>query len=375
MRKHLVLVGGGHAHLTTLLNLADFVKRGHKATLVSSSSHHYYSGMGPGMLSGIYRPPEVRFHIRKMAEDRGASFVEDSVIAVDPLNRILRLAGGGHIEYDVASFNTGSGVPAEIADPSYDHVVTVKPIINLLHLRHRILGMPRDRGLGIVVIGGGPAGVEVAANLWRLAHADERSIRITLVAGNQVLAGQPPRVRRFAMQSLAERGVQITEKTRVEELSRSEIGLSDGRGLPYDFAVLAIGVRPSAIFRDSGLPIGQDEGLLVNESLQSVAHPEIFGGGDAVSMAGHELARVGVHATRQNPVLCHNLMAALEGGRMKAFNPNPGYLLILNMGNGTGILWKKGWVWNGRLSFALKDYIDRRFMRRFQVSGELDEPL
>jgi len=31
------------------------------------------------------------------------------------------------------------------------------------------------------------------------------------------------------------------------------------------------------------------------------------------------------------------------------------------------------WVWKGRLAFLLKDYIDKRFMRRFQVSGELME--
>ena len=43
------------------------------------------------------------------------------------------------------------------------------------------------------------------------------------------------------------------------------------------------------------------------------------------------------------------------------------------MGNGKGIFWKKNWIWEGRLNFLLKDYVDRKFMRTFQVSGELDE--
>jgi hypothetical protein len=43
------------------------------------------------------------------------------------------------------------------------------------------------------------------------------------------------------------------------------------------------------------------------------------------------------------------------------------------MGNGKGIFWKKNWVWQGRLAFFLKDYIDRKFMKTFQVSGELTE--
>jgi hypothetical protein len=43
------------------------------------------------------------------------------------------------------------------------------------------------------------------------------------------------------------------------------------------------------------------------------------------------------------------------------------------MGNGRGIAWRKHFVWEGRLAFMLKDSIDRRFMRKFQVSGELHE--
>ena len=58
---------------------------------------------------------------------------------------------------------------------------------------------------------------------------------------------------------------------------------------------------------------------------------------------------------------------------MKIFSPQKDYLLILNMGNGRGILWKKDFIWEGRLSFFLKDFIDRKFMKKFQVSGELTE--
>jgi NADH dehydrogenase FAD-containing subunit len=82
---------------------------------------------------------------------------------------------------------------------------------------------------------------------------------------------------------------------------------------------------------------------------------------------------VGVYAVRQNPVLHHNLLAALEGTEMQTFVPQKDYMLIFNMGNGRGILWKKNFVWEGRLAFLLKDYIDRKFMRKFQVSGEREE--
>ena len=75
MSQHLVFVGGGHAHLTSLKNLSSFRSRGHRVTLISLSPYHYYSGMGPGLLSGIYHPWEVRFNIKKWAEDQDATFI------------------------------------------------------------------------------------------------------------------------------------------------------------------------------------------------------------------------------------------------------------------------------------------------------------
>src|SRR5512142_1474651 len=140
MRKHLVLVGGGHAHLTLLKNLATFTERGHAVTLVSASPYHYYSGMGPGMLSGTYHPSQVRFHVRKMAEDRGAVFIKDKVVRIDPVARILFLQSGENLPYDVVSFNTGSEVPVRmIADSERDNIIAVKPVVNLLSARNAVL--------------------------------------------------------------------------------------------------------------------------------------------------------------------------------------------------------------------------------------------
>jgi len=82
---------------------------------------------------------------------------------------------------------------------------------------------------------------------------------------------------------------------------------------------------------------------------------------------------VGVYAVRQNPILLHNLMAALDGESLTPFQPGGAYLLIFNMGDGRAIFWKKNLVFDGRLAFILKDFIDRRFMRKFQLSGELEE--
>jgi NADH dehydrogenase FAD-containing subunit len=374
MGKHLVFVGGGHAHLTALLHLDRYVQRGHQVTLISSSAYHYYSGMGPGMLSGIYRPQEVRFHVKKLTQDRGGLFVEDRVVKIDPLNRSLILSTGEQVHYDVVSFNTGSEIPiASLIAGPLENVFPVKPVVNLLQARHSILKALPQNKLKFAIVGGGPAGVEIASNLWRLIAENNGKAQITLIGGKRLLGDVPEKVRSLVIKSFTKRGIEVIEGNYVKRIQKGTVVLSDVKTLAFDFAFIAMGIKPLPLFRDSSLPTGEDGGLLVNSYLQSVAHPGMFGGGDCISLSGRPLAKVGVYAVRQNPILLHNLLAALEGGGMQPFQPQKDYMLIFNMGDGRGILWKKNWIWDGRLSFILKDYIDRKFMKQFQVSGELKE--
>ncbi len=375
MGKRLVFVGGGHAHLTSLKHLSGFKKRGHEVVLISPSPYHYYSGMGPGMLSGIYRPWEVRFHIKKLAEHQGATFIKDKVIKIDPGRHLLFLSSGESVSYDIVSFNTGSEVPVEsLITTQRENIVTVKPVVNLLKARHIILeAITSNKALNFVVVGGGPAGVEISANLWRLLNENHGKGEITLIGGKRLLGDAPGKVRHLALESLTRRGLKIVEGTHVKAIENGTVSLSDGRKVAFDLTFVAIGIHPSSLFMDSGLPTAVDGGLLVNSYLQSAAYPNIFGGGDCISLEGHSLAKVGVYAVRENPLLYHNLLSALEGGKMMTFEPQKYFLLIFNMGDGQGIFWKKNWAWEGQLAFLLKDYIDRRFMRNFQVSGELEE--
>jgi len=374
MAKDLVLIGGGHAHLTVLLRLQEFSASGHRVTVVSSSRHHYYSGMGPGLLAGLYEPGQVRFNIGKMAESGGARFIEDEAVRVDAARKTIVLRSGGTVGYDVASFNTGSAVALESWAPPSDRVIPVKPIANLYRTRQRITDEIGRRDLRLAVIGGGPAGVELAAALWRLTRRRQHRAEITLVGKEKVLATCPELVRSLAMNSLRRRKISILEGTRADAVRDGRVTLSDGSTLDCDFVLMAVGVKPTPLFSASGLPIGPDGGLLVNSYLQGTRHPELFGGGDCIALEGNALAKVGVYAVRQNPVLFHNVKAALEGEPLHPFDEVGDYMLIMNMGDGTGIVWKKGRVWAGRLAFLLKDLIDRRFMAKFQVCEERGEP-
>jgi NADH dehydrogenase FAD-containing subunit len=372
-RKKLVFVGAGHAHLTALSKLETFVKKGYEVTVVSTANFHYYSGMGPGMLSGIYQPQEIRFNIQKLTDSKGGRFLADKVIRIDPFSRILFLKSDREISYDVVSFNTGSEVPVISSIPSNSTIYTVKPIEELFKARCKITDELKKGPLQLAVIGGGAAGVEISSNLWRLVRDHHGTAEIHLISRERILNRFYPKIREIVLNKLSKKKIVVSENVAVSDFDESVITLEGGKKIPYNFAFLATGVKPSSLFKDSGIETGEDGGLMVNEYLQSITYPEMLGGGDCIYFIKSPLDKVGVHAVRQNQILFNNLHSLLSGGELKRFSPQKNYLLILNMGDGTGIFFKKSWVWDGKKAFLLKNYIDNKFVKKFQLCNERDE--
>jgi NADH dehydrogenase FAD-containing subunit len=354
--------------MVTLANLHKFVHRGHKVTVIGPSPYHYYSGMGPGMLSRLYSPEQIRFATRQVVEKQGGIFLLGKAVRVDGEKKIIHLESGDTIAYDVVSFNTGSYVPRTIVSKEADAVFAVKPIEKLIDFQERVLDLASRRKVTVGIIGGGPAAAEVAGNLWRLAedHATH-SVSVQVFSGERFMGRFPKGIRKRAIQSLARRGIEIVQEGFVETVTSNEIRMPSGKGFRADLILLALGVSPSPIFKDWRCPTGADGGLRVNRYLQSTRYADMFGGGDCIYFQERPLDKVGVYAVRENPILYHNLMAALEGRGLQPFDPGGDYLLIFNMGDNTGLLHKKGLVLEGRLVFVVKDYIDRRFMRKFQA--------
>lgn len=383
MSRHLLMLGGGHAHLSLLEAAPRFLEKGHRATLVSPEPVHYYSGMGPGMLGGAYGAEEVRFPIREMAEERGVGWVRDRARRIDPVDRVVHLASGERLSYDVLSVNTGSSISATVAVDEFGtdgpRVYSAKPVSQLLELRRHLeerLSGESVRGLRVVVAGGGPAAVESVANVARLVRehpsrsASRDAVAIDLYAGRSVLPGFPKHADRAAVRALARLGIRVHQSDYVRRIVGGGIVTLGGEE-PADVVLLATGIVPSRLFVDSQMPVGTDGSMAINEHLQCLGHGEVFGAGDCVWFTPRPLARAGVFAVRQSPVLAHNVDAALDGEprRMKRFRPQRGYLLLLNLGDGTALGWRRvvgiDLVSRSRAAWKLKDRIDRAFMRRF----------
>jgi NADH dehydrogenase FAD-containing subunit len=232
----------------------------------------------------------------------------------------------------------------------------------------RVLELVSRKKITVGIIGGGPSSLEIAGNIWQLARDHGKHMpSINIFAGSRLMSRFPEKIRNMAYKSLRKMGAEIIEQDYSKEVRTGRITLESGAVHEADIIFLAVGVKPSTIFKESGLPIGPDNGLLVNKYLQSTEYPEIFGGGDCIYFQDQPLDKVGVYAVRENPVLYHNLMATLEGDELQPFDPGGSYLLIFNVGGGKGILGKNSLIFDGRLAFMIKDYIDRKFMKEFHA--------
>jgi selenide,water dikinase len=366
-KRHLILVGGGHAHVFVLRSLAMRRAPGLQVTLVSPASQATYSGMVPGVLAGQYDLSEAQIDVRALAARAGAAFVPDRVVRIDADRRVLALAERPPLTYDFLSLDIGSQpAAADRVEPDAP-VVLVKPIERAAAGIAAALAAPAPAaGRRAVVIGAGAGGTEIAFALAaRLRHEGKGSVTVCDLAGRPV-ATRDASTSRAVERALAQHRITFRGGVDVTCVSRDGVTLASGELLPADLVVWATGAAGPALFADSGLPVDQRGFLQVGDDLRCAAHPEIFAAGDCATLSSHrDLAKAGVYAVRQGPVLAANLRSAARGGGLRTFRPQRHFLSLMNTGDGRGILSYRGFAVHGRSVWWLKDRIDRAFIRRY----------
>ncbi len=372
--RKLLLIGGGHAQLFVLEALAHRKIVADDVVLVSSHSAQLYSGMVPGLIEGRYELDQLTFDLVGLARAAGAKFLKDSATRIDAQARTVTLASGESLAYDVASIAIG-GAPAAATIPGVAaHALFVKPIDRARALLPAIELAASNAGpepLQVVVVGAGPTGIEIALALRaRLDRLGANRAIITLVDSSNILLRQAGQAASDAAEAALKRGeVTLRLSTGIEEVGPAHVRVSGGRVIPADLVIWCAGTEAPALLRDSGLPVEAHGYLTVQNTLAVPGATGLYGAGDAVSLQySPRLPKSGVNAVRQGPVLAHNVGVALGTGPSKPafFRPDTRALALLNTGDGAAIASWSGLAFTGRWAMALKDRIDRRFMRRFQ---------
>lgn len=380
----LVLVGAGHAHLEVLRRLATEEHPPVELTVISPVPRQLYSGMTPGFLYGEYSENEISVELAPLVKRAGGNLVLDRAVGVEPEARTVTLESGEPVPYDLVSFNVGSRTAGENVPGVREHAALVKPIHRAEELRRRIDALAARpvvrtpdgvRGRRAVVVGAGAAGCEVACALATALDresprsADEDGIAL-VDAEATILPGYAERFRDRARTVIEGRGIDVWTRTRVTAVTPNTVEVEvRGRAstFPADLTVWLTGVAAPPLFRDSDLPLDDRGFLLVDGTLRSPGDDRIFGAGDCVTPAGSpDTPKAGVYAVREAPLLWKSLQASLRGTHdHPRYEPQAGFLSILNTADGRALLRWKGLVSHGRWAWWLKDWIDRRFVARY----------
>lgn len=362
--RHLVLVGGGHAHVEVLRAFAMDRPEGVRITLVTDRTVSAYSGMVPAFIAGDVALSDLEIDVWPLARRAGATVIEAKMTRLDPVAQRVFLQGRQPLAYDVCSVDIGGSVAGLDTEGVRDNAVATRPLATLLD---RMVALSQREPERIAVVGSGPAGIELALSL----RTRFPSSHVALVErANDILPGVGGRYRRRVLGVLSERRVDVHTNTSVSAVTPEGILQEDGSLIEADVVLWATGAAPHWAMLRSELPVAASGFTLTEDTLQVAGHPTLFAAGDcAVPRSRPDLPRAGVYAVRAGPVLAHNLRQFLRGRPLEAWRPQRHMLSLLNVGDGTAIAHKWGLSTRSRWVYGWKDTIDRAWLDRYRGDG------
>lgn len=363
-RRHIVLIGAGHAHVEVLRRFRLRPDPSVRLTLLTPGRDTSYSGMLPGYVAGHYSKADIHIRVDRLAGFENCAAVFQRAVELDANTCRVGMADGSSICGDVISIDVGAraAVTALAGNPAL--VVPAKPMDDFERGWAKV--EPRlqtDEDISFGIVGGGGAGVELALavryRLSRMRAGTHRDVRIVLLErSHEILRGFSTLARTRLIRILSAYGIEI----------RTDADSCDDDSLAREFSVLIVagGVRPVDWLSGSGLATDEAGYIAVNQHLQSISHPAVFAAGDAAGMIETPRPKSGVMAVRQGPVLAENLRRMAHGLALKPFLPQREWLNLISTGEQYAVASRGRWSAEGHWVWRWKDWIDRKFIRRFE---------
>ncbi|MGN9845512.1 NAD(P)/FAD-dependent oxidoreductase [Nonomuraea sp. H19] len=208
------------------------------------------------------------------------------VTAVYPARQVVAVAdadGGGELGYDTLVYALGShvadcGVPG-VAEHAFH--VTARPAA--LRLRERLDSLGRrGEGGSVLVVGDGLTGIETATEI-----AESRpGLSVALIARGELGARLSAGARSHLRQACDRLGITVLEHTSVEAVEATRVLCADGTALASDATVWTAGFAVNPIAAASGLEVTENGRIVVDRTMRSVSHPNVYAAGDSAYAIG-----------------------------------------------------------------------------------------
>jgi NADH dehydrogenase len=296
--RHIVVIGGGFGGLTFA---KTFRHTGAQITLVDRTNHHLFQPLLYQVAAAGLSPAEIAQPIRSILAKRAdVTVLLDEAKDFDLQKREVILQQN-RLTYDYLVLAMG-GCTSYFGHPEWEEFAPgLKTLEDALRIRSRVLlgferaentpdAAERQKLMTVVIVGGGPTGVELAGAFAELSRTvlkrdfrriDPSQARIILIeAAPGILGHLPADLAASAKRQLEGLGVQVRVATRVKAIRDREVELEGGEIIAAETILWAAGVSATPLTKKLGVELDRAGRVKVNPDLSVPGHPEVFAIGD-----------------------------------------------------------------------------------------------
>jgi NADH dehydrogenase len=340
-RPRVLILGGGFAGVGAARKL---MKADADVVVVDRHDYHTFKPLLYQLATGLLEDAGVGHSLRDLLHNQAnASVHQATVAAVDLVAREVRFEEMGPIGYDYLVMALGAEVNFFGTEGAAEHSLPLYTLPDAVRLKQHVLGrweaadrdpaLVEDGALNVVVVGGGPTGIETAGALAELYRAnfarDYRNLpqgkaRIILVEGGAELFPMfKPELREYARRALEERTVEVMTGIRVARVSPTRVGLQSGDELRAHTLVWGAGLQGSRLVRSIGIELDRGNRIPVGPQLDVPGHPEVYATGDIAAItdakSGQVLPQLGSVALQSGEHAGETIARRIAGKATKPF--------------------------------------------------------
>jgi len=303
-KPHRVLIiGGGFAGLNCARSLANDER--FEVTIFDRENHHLFQPLLYQVATASLSATEIARSLRAiLTSAENVKVLFDEITKIDSENNHVHSESESYL-YDSLVVATGAETSYFGKDEWAKHSIGLKSLDDARTIRHRVLlaleqaerskdPIAQRRLMTVAVVGGGPTGVELAgafSDLVRRAlrsdyrHIDPSELRVVLIqSGDRILKSFSAKHSQYTKDRLEELGVEIILGCRVDDVKEERVHLDDDRWIEAHTIIWAAGVQATPLTAELDCPRDRGGRLEVTPNLSLPKHPNIFAGGDLVSI-------------------------------------------------------------------------------------------
>jgi NADH:ubiquinone reductase (H+-translocating) len=309
-RPRVLVLGGGFAGVGAAQKLKDAAA---DVVLIDRHDYHTFQPLLYQLAPGLLENAAVGHSLRDLVERHDNSSVHQATVTgVDLAAREVQFDELAPLTYDYLVFGLGAEVNFFGTDGASEQAFPMYTLPHAVHLKDHLLerweaadrdpSIVEDGALNIVIVGGGPTGVETAGAVAELYRADfardypnlpQDQARVTLVeAGPELFSMFKPKLREYAAKALDERTVEVMTGAMVASVSPTRVALKSGTELKTHTLVWGAGLQGNRLVQTLGLELQRGNRIAVGPDLVLPDHPEVYVLGDAAAITDAKTQQV-----------------------------------------------------------------------------------